>query len=480
MKKLILICMICFMCLNGCAKESEVTAETEIIKLTIWHYYGGTAEETFSYLVQNFNQTVGAENNIVVEAYSYDGVSALAEAVDAAAYGMAGAGAMPSIFATYVDSVLPLDEQGLIANLDDYFTEEELNCYHESFVEEGRLGDNNELKILPIAKSTEVLHVNKTAYDTFSLETGYTYEDLQTWEGIAEVSEAYYKWTDELTAEENDGSAFFGTDGMANFMIIGTKQLGNDIFVENDKGEITYQFTEEIAQKMWDVFYVPYMQGYYSAEASYRSDDVASGEIIAYIGSTASSYYFPSGITTDEGEYVEIECIAMTYPVFEEGDAVVVQQGAGMAVSKSTEEEEAAASLFLKWFTDSDNNCGFAVSTGYMPVKNEVLNEAYILTEMGRDGAVDETLPIVQATKATYEQLDTYTLYTSIPFIGSEDARTILEDSFLSKVQIDQEELELRVASGEEYDAVIQEMISQENFATWYNGICEQLDLVIN
>ncbi len=476
MKKRMLPILLSLAILAGCTSNGSV--EEEPIKLTIWHYYGGTAEQTFDYLVQRFNQTEGAEYNIVVEAQGYDGVGQLADDVALAATGAAGTASMPSIFASYADSVIPLIAQDKIANLDDTFTAQDLEGYYAPFVEEGRLGTNGELMILPIAKSTEVLHLNATAFDAFAQETGYTTDDLATWEGLAEVAAAYYSWTDEMTDTPNDGAAFFGTDGMANFMIVGTKQLGHDIFtVEN--GTVSHHFSQEVAQRFWDTFYIPYLQGFFSAEAGYRSDDVASGEIIAYVGSTASSYYFPPQAKNLAGDYGDIQCITLPYPVFEGGDAVAVQQGAGMAVSKSTPEEEAAAARFLKWFTQESNNLGFAVSTGYMPVVNASLDVELILDEMARDSSVDTSLPIVQATYTTYHQLERYDLYTSIPFQGSADARTVLETSLLNRIQLDLAKYEAWLLSGATLEGTLTKFVGEENFLTWYTEITRALDQAI-
>lgn len=199
MKKYISLLLVFLLLFSGCSQSAQSTADENTIQLSIWHYYGGTTAQTFSYLVQRFNSTVGAEQGIVVTDYSYDGVSQLSSAVEAAASGMAGSGGMPSIFASYADSVVPLDELGLIADLSENFTEEELSVYYEPFVEEGYLNQDQGLKILPIAKSTEVLHINATIFDEFSADTGYTYEDLSTWEGLGNVAKAYYNWTDAQT-----------------------------------------------------------------------------------------------------------------------------------------------------------------------------------------------------------------------------------------------------------------------------------------
>ncbi|MFI3212879.1 MAG: extracellular solute-binding protein [Eubacteriales bacterium] len=480
MKNILVLFLAMTFMLGGCGNYNKMSNSNpeEAITLSVWHYYGGTAQQTFEYLVQKFNQTVGEENNIIVESYSYSSVSELSIAIETSAANMTGASPMPSIFASYSDSVIPLKEAGLIADLSNYFSQEELDMYYLHFIEEGKMQDDDSLWILPIAKSTEILHINQTVFDEFAAQTDCTYDMLETWEGIVEVSELYYEWTDNQTDFAYDGSAFFGTDGIANFMIIGTKQLGNDIF-EMKNGVITHNFTEEVARNIWEVYYVPFIKGYFSAEASYRSDDLASGEIVAYVGSTASSYYFPAQSQNEDGQYVDTICKTMTYPIFANGDAVAVQQGAGMVVSKSTPQVEEAAALFLKWFTEAENNCGFAVSTGYMPVKNEVLDIDVILEEMARDGSIDDSLPIIQATKSSYEQLEEYELYTSIPFDGSADAREILEYSLVDKISSDQEQIEKRISSDEIYQDIVDEFIAEENFQTWYQDISAQLDDVI-
>ena len=64
-------------------------------------------------------------------------------------------------------------------------------------------------------------------------------DKLQTWEGIAELAEMYYKWTDAQTPEPEDGKAFFGRDEMANYILIGSKQMGHEVFQVKD-GQVTY------------------------------------------------------------------------------------------------------------------------------------------------------------------------------------------------------------------------------------------------
>ena len=87
---------------------------------------------------------------------------------------------------------------------------------------EGDFSGNGSIKIFPVAKSTELLFLNDTDWQKFAGETGATYDDLATVEGLIETAEKYYDWS--------DGKAFFGRDAMANYMLIGAEELGTRDF----------------------------------------------------------------------------------------------------------------------------------------------------------------------------------------------------------------------------------------------------------
>ena len=103
-----------------------------------------------------------------------------------------------------------VDQLGLVAELDRYLTEEELNEYRSEYLEEGRFDKNGALKIFPTAKSTEVMILNSTDWKPFAQATGVQLSDLETMEGVVEVGRQYYEWTDSLTEMPNDGKAFWG------------------------------------------------------------------------------------------------------------------------------------------------------------------------------------------------------------------------------------------------------------------------------
>lgn len=450
----------------GCG-ETQTGGKGEPVTLTLWHYYNDDIKASFDTLVQEFNETVGAEKGIIVDAYSQGGVNELADALYASANGDIGANAMPDIFAAYSDSAYRLDKLGVVASLDAYYTEEELAAYRPEFLEDGRFSEDNTLKIIPVAKSTELLYINKTAFDKFAKETGASQTALQTWEGIAETAEKYYEWS---------GNAFFGIDSMSNFMIQGTKQLGADIFTVNNE-TVSFQLNEDTAGQIWDVFYVPFIKGYYAANGRFRSDDVKSGTIVAFIGSNSSASYFPDKIETGKDSGYEIESYVMGYPYFENGEKYCVHQGAGMVVTKTDEKREEACVEFLKWFTSPEQNQNFAASTSYMPVENEALTYDKTVEALG---TTDEKDVRVQTAEALYQMLDEYKLYACKPFDKSMETRNLINNSLTDFINADMETLQARTDAGEDREEVCGELTGEENFMKWYQGLSDAMEETLN
>ena len=259
----------------------------------MWHYYNGAQQSAFDELVSEFNATVGKEKGIYVEGYSQGSVSDLEKAVTAAAAGSVGSQELPNIFSTYADTAYAMQQQGKLADLSQFFSAEELSEYVDAYIQEGYFHDDGALYIFPVAKSTEITMINTTDWQPFADATGVTLDQLSTTEGIVDVARQYYEWTDSLTPDvPDDGKAFYGRDSMSNYFIIGMKQMGVDIF-DAENGEVTLQPEKEQIRRLWDNYYVPYVNGWFASLGKFRSDDVKTGDILAYTGSSSSSMYFP-------------------------------------------------------------------------------------------------------------------------------------------------------------------------------------------
>ncbi len=227
------------------------------LSITIWHYYNGAQQVAFDELVNEFNETVGKEKGIFVKGYSQGNVNELEDAVMASMNEEVGSEEMPNIFSAYADAAYTVDKRGKLADISAYMSEEELDSYVDSYIEEGRIGKGNTLRIFPTAKSSEIFMMNKTDWDKFAEASGASLDDLSTLEGVTETAQKYYEWTDSLTPDvPEDGKAFYGRDSVANLFVIGSKQFGQDIFRVED-GKASVSADRETMKRIWDNFYVP-------------------------------------------------------------------------------------------------------------------------------------------------------------------------------------------------------------------------------
>ena len=320
--------------LSGCSSEKQT--EKEPIELTVWTYYNGDQLRAFNEAVDAFNATEGKENRITVTAMSLGSVDDLEENVMNAVRGKLGAQEMPDIFSAYADTAYELDALGLAADISPYLTEQDRNAYVQSYLTEGDFEGDGKMKIFPVAKATEVLVVNDTDWRTFAEATGTQESELATIEGVTAAAQRYYEWTDSLTPEKNDGKALFGRDAMANYMIVGAKQLGYEIFiVKNGRAEVN--LPRDAAKKLWDNYYIPYIKGYFASSGRFRSDDMKTGNVIAFVGSSAGATFFPDRVTTEDENSYPIEIKTLPAPQFEGGEKIAVQQGAGMVILKKSD-----------------------------------------------------------------------------------------------------------------------------------------------
>lgn len=464
-----LVTLSSFLSFAGCGQRGAANVTLDPKNPTVielWHYYNGTQKVALDNLITEFNETVGQEKGIVVDAYSQGSIPELTEKVVDAANKKVGAGDVPEIFAAYADTAYTVDKLGLVAPLDKYLTEEELSEYIPGYIEEGRFDKEGALKIFPIAKSTEVFMLNKTDWDKFAAATGASLDSLKTIEGLTATAKRYFEWS--------NGKAFFGRDAMANYFIIGCKQLGVEIFSVKD-GEVSINCDEAVLRKLWDNYYVPYVNGYFAAYGKFRSDDAKTGDIIALVGSTSGAAYFPDKVTVNDTESYPIETYVMAPPVFEGGEKVAVQQGAGMVVSKSTEQKEYASVEFLKWLTDKERNIDFSISTGYMPVKQSANDLSLIEQALKKleDSAVTRNL--TAALPVGVEMTKDHTMYTSKAFEDGTAARAVLEDSMQKQAAADREQVLKLLSEGKSQQEAVARFVTDESFQAWYQSFQSEL-----
>ena len=357
-KLIILLTAVALFC-TGCSSTAK--KETTPTTITVWHVYGGQTDSPLNDLIDEFNQTVGKEQQINVQVTSVSNSNTIHELVLAAANGEPGAAELPDIFSSYPKTVMALPDDGILVDYQDYFNEEELSAFIPAFMGEGIVNDR--LVVLPVAKSTEIMFINQTIFDRFSQATGVTLEDLDTWEGLFKAAEVYADWTDAQTPDiPGDAKSMFVHDYYFNYFQVGAESLGEDFF-QGDKLAFGPAF-----QTAWEPLAQAALQGGVWLKSGYATESIRTGDSIVSVASSASILYYSDVVTYPDNTSEEITIISRPCPVFEDGEKLVMQRGAGFCTVRSTPERERAAVTFLKWLTEPEHNVEFVTRTGYMPV----------------------------------------------------------------------------------------------------------------
>ena len=294
-------------------------------------------------------------------------------------------------------------------------------------------------------------------------------------EGLVATAGKYYDWTDARTAVPDDGKALFGRDAMANYMLIGAKELGSTLFtVEN--GKMTVNLTEDVARKLWENYYVPFVKGWFAGEGRFRSDDIKTGNVLAYVGSNSSATFFPKQVQVSDTESHEISLKVLPNPSFAGSEEVAVQQGAGMVVTTSTPQKEYASVVFLKWFTEAERNLRFSSLSGYLPVKKEANDIARLETALSVIDQKDVTENLRASLRVAVDTVNQASLYTNKAFQGGTDARNVLETSLSDKAAADRLAIRDKIGSGVSRAAAVAQYDNDENFQAWFSSLKRALD----
>lgn len=351
----ILLAYCCAGCSDTAKKEETPTT------ITVWHVYGGQTDSPLNDLIDAFNQTVGKEQRINVQVTSVSNTNTIHELVLAAANGEPGASELPDLFISYPKTVMALPDDSILVDYRDYFSQEELSAFLPAFLEEGTVNDR--LVVLPVAKSTEIMYINQTIFDRFSQATGVTIENLDTWEGLFQAAETYAAWTDAQTPDiPGDAKSMFVHDYYFNYFQVGAESLGEDFF-QGDELAFGPAF-----QTAWEPLARAALQGGVWLKGGYATESIRTGDSIVSVASSASILYYSDVVTYPDNTSEEITIISRPCPVFENGEKLVMQRGAGFCTVRSTPEREWAAVTFLKWLTEPEHNVEFVTQTGYMPV----------------------------------------------------------------------------------------------------------------
>ncbi len=331
-------------------------AATEPVTLTIWHVYGSQTESPFNVMIDEFNQTAGRDAGVVISVGSVTNSSDIDEALADSSRGEPGAAPMPDLFTAYPRVA---EEIGIDRLLDwgAYLSEQERAGYLDDFLAEGMIGGR--LVMLPIAKSTELLFLNRTLFDRFAADTGATEEELGHFEALFDLCCRYYDWS--------GGAEMFQINDFYHYFLTGIAGLGGQ-FIQNGRPNCTSREFERVYEPMARAA----IHGGLCTGDGYASDRWKTAELISNIGSSAGMLYLRDYVTYQNNTTEEIETAVFPYPVFSGAAPAVMQRGTGLfAMQSEDEKKNEAAVLFARWITERQHNLDFVTASGYLPVTEE-------------------------------------------------------------------------------------------------------------
>lgn len=155
-------------------------------------------------------------------------------------------------------------------------------------------------------------------------------------------------------------------------------------------------------------------------------------------------------------------------PNFAGTEKYAVQQGAGMAVVHSDEKTEYASTVFLRWFSEKDNNLKYSLGSGYLPRSKKIS----IPKKAAKDILTDNTeiSALMKSTLYTgIEIVNNYTLYTTLPFDCGTEAREIVNTSMIDKAVED-------FAAIENGKVTLQQCLTVGHFEEWLKALGASLE----
>lgn len=424
-------------CFTGCAHKRMLGAENPVT-LNMWHVYGSQTTSPLNTVIDEFNSTVGSKHGITINVVSVTSSSAIDKALKASADGEPGAEVMPDLFTAY-PRVAEIVGQETLLDWKEYFSEEELSEFHDAFLSEGYF--ENELLMLPIAKSTEALFLNKTVFDRFSADTGITVDSLRSFDGVFAAARSYYDWS--------DGQNFMQLNDFYNYAYVGMKAYGSE-FVRNGR----LRPDDDAFRTIWEPLAETAIYGGICLEDGYAAARWKTMEVIANTGSTADVLYQPTEIIYPDNTTEAIEAVSLPYPVFGDAFSGVIYRGGGLfAVKNEDERKNQAAYLFAKWLTDRAHNLDFVTHAGYLPVREDALDTLFV------DYSIAESENFRGVYKTVGVMFEDYAFYALPLYHGASEIQLAFEANVKTVLKTAHNRYRKRIGQGDDPTALMSELV---------------------
>lgn len=422
--------------LCGCGQNPLPDPEHPVT-LNMWHVYGSQTKSPLNTVIDEFNSTVGRERGITINIVSVTSSSAIDKALAASANGEPGAEAMPDLFTAY-PRVVEIVNKDTLLPWNAYFTEEELSAFHPEFLSEGYFED--ELLMLPIAKSTEAFYLNKTVFDRFSADTGVGVDSLATFDGVFAAARKYYDWS--------GGQNFMQINDYYNYAFVGMKAYGSE-FVRSGR----LRLDDDAFKKLWVPLAQAAIYGGICLDDGYAASRWKTAEIIANTGSTADVLYQPTEIVYPDNTTEPIEAVSLPYPAFGGFRGVIYRGGGLLALKSGDERKNQAAYIFAKWLTEPRHNLDFVTHAGYLPVTDDAFDALFA------DFGIVETESYRGIYRTVDEMFDAHAFFALPVYHGASDIQLGFEANVKAVLKSAHNQYQKRLAEGEDPGKLMDELV---------------------
>lgn len=331
--------------------------------VVLWYPYTGGQEELLLALIDEFN-TGNEWGGVIVGEYAGSSDVLYDEIL-----GRIESGQLPDVVVAEQHQVATYATLGASVALDPYvgnwkwgYTRKELDDFFPIALADERVPQFSERYGWPLYLSMEVLYYNEDRL----IELGYT-EPPETWDEFAEMA---------CAASDPDAGTYgykFSVDASTFVDMLlnhGGQMVDEDVeayIFGGEEGLATVTFIQELLSGGCAVL---------KKERFGARTDFSAGEVLFTIGSTSDLPHYRKGVVEGAGFNWSISHLPTALPL-----PKVYVEGPSFSLLRSTPEKQLAAWLFLKWFTEPEQQARWAETFSVLPVRPSAtdLLEGYVV-----------------------------------------------------------------------------------------------------
>lgn len=409
----------------GNIDELDLTGTTVVF----WHQHSGGREEELATIVNDFN--ANNEYGITVEARNEGGYGDIYDKMIA---GLT-TGELPGLVVAYQNQAAAYEVAGGLVNIEPYLNHpvygipaEEQADFFQAFVDADKLPQFDRQQFgFPPNRSMEMMYYNAEWLAELADAGAVTFDGPpQTPEQFAE---AVCAASENPFSKNPDPSFSVGYEVRTDASNVASMAFasGVDIY-DSETNQFTYNSPElaEYMTLMADLL----SQGCVGEIAERFGDqtDFGNGKTLFTMGSSSGLPFYKSAV--DEGEAGGFEWSVAAIP-YTTADPLMNIYGASVSIPETTPETQLAAWLFIKYYTSTDVQAGWARASNYFPVRESVADG---LSEyFAENPAYEVAFSLLTNTKAEpgvagYDPIRDEAESAFVRVLQGEDAATVLAE----------------------------------------------------